>query len=593
MLQIKGIRKMLYLKWIFLLSLCGFTGFSLASDKRSQYPGVVALVSKDKQHIGTGFFIQSDILATAFHVVEDFKGPLKEALFFKDPHKDTFYPVTGILALDMEYDLAVLKTEGYHSETFYPLDLSDKTERVSIGKQVIFPGFPEGEFHLQKGRVRMEYNYNVYIYIRHTDRKTNHFDGMSGGPVFSQKAYLEGVVTAGNNFSSSVETLQFVSVARLRDLLSDSMLSCVTHSCIDEEKEKWHSQALAGDSRGQFIMGYWEYQWANKYVAELLKPLGEWLLPTTDEQERQRLERITDGLFQKYEIAASWFERAAKQGHAEAQYFLTNMYAIEGGVIKNLAKTIYWLHQVGKQGHAKAQFTLAMMYADGEGVGTDLTQAVYWLRLAAEQNYVEAQYHLGLRYLDGLEDAASWFHKAAQQDHIEAQYHLGLMYANGEGVELDLLEAAYWFLEAAQQGHIEAQYALGALYNNGQGVEQNIKEAAYWLKKAAQQGHIEAQYYLAGIYTRGNGVKKDLSQASSWFHEAAQQGHVEAQYNIGWMYFNGQGVERDLSEAAYWLNKAVLQGHTEAQTLIENVNKRFQELEESWIKKIGQIKGPE
>lgn len=89
---------MCYLKWIFFLNLCIFTGISLASGDRNQYPGVVALVSKDNQHVGTGFFVQPDMLATAFHVVYqigDFS-PIREALFFKDPYTNTLHPVTGI-----------------------------------------------------------------------------------------------------------------------------------------------------------------------------------------------------------------------------------------------------------------------------------------------------------------------------------------------------------------------------------------------------------------------------------------------------------------------------------------------------------------
>ena len=58
------------------------------------------------------------------------------------------------------------------------------------------------------------------------------------------------------------------------------------------------------------------------------------------------------------------------------------------------------------------------------------------------------------------------------------------------------------------------------------------------------------------------------------------------------MHANGERVEQNLSEAAYWLNKAALQGHIEAQTLIENINKGFQELEEL-REKTGPIKGPE
>ena len=539
---------MFYLKWIFLLSLCGFTNFSLASDKLSQYPGVVALFSKDSQHIGTGFFIQSDILATAFHVVENFESLIKEALFFKDPHKDTLHPVTGILALDMEYDLAVLKIEGYHSEVFYPVSFSDRQGGVSISEKVILPGFPKGQFDVIEGRVAESFNYTVSVNVAYKHSRKGSVAGISGGPVFSKEAYLKGVTILEEVAAledKDILVIRFVSVEKLRDLLARPRLSCSTSFCIDEEKRKWYSQALEGDARSQFVVGYREYQYTNNDVIRL-KELIPFILGNKDKKEIERV--ISEDLFKKFKRVAYWFREAAQQGHVESQYHFGEIYIHGQGVKKDLKKAAYWIKRAAWRGYIKAQFILSLMYADGDGVEKDLIQAVYWIRQAALQGHFEARYHLGNLYRKGIEgvvkqdlkEAVYWFEMVAKQGHVEAQIILSEIYVRGEGVEQDLKKSAYWYLEAAGQGHMKAQYNIGLMYANELGVEQDLKKSAYWYLEAAGQGHMKAQYNIGLMYANELGVEQDLKKSAYWFEEAGKQGHAEAQYYLGGMYFYGE-----------------------------------------------------
>ena len=81
-----------------------------------------------------------------------------------------------------------------------------------------------------------------------------------------------------------------------------------------------------------------------------------------------------------------------------------------------------WYQKAAEQGHAKAQYFCGYMLRQGEGVAQDQTAALGWLRKAAEQGDVGAQYFCGemvpswrrniLRYGAGKEVAA----KAAQDE---------------------------------------------------------------------------------------------------------------------------------------------------------------------------------
>ena len=105
---------------------------------------------------------------------------------------------------------------------------------------------------------------------------------------------------------------------------------------------------------------------------------------------------------------------------------------------------------LAKQGHADAQNNLGEMFYNGLGVVQDFKTAVKWLTLSAEQGYADAQYNLGLMYASGqgveqdYAKAVEWYQKAADQGHAKAQFGLGIAYGKGQGLPRDLLKAYTW-----------------------------------------------------------------------------------------------------------------------------------------------------
>jgi TPR repeat protein len=217
----------------------------------------------------------------------------------------------------------------------------------------------------------------------------------------------------------------------------------------------------------------------------------------------------------------------ARQGDANAQYSLGNMYRKGQGVPQDHAQAVRWFREAAGQGDTKAQFNLAFMYAHGQGVPQDYAEAVHWARQAAEQGYAKAQYILGVSYGRGngvpqdYTEAVRWYRKAADQGDAYGQYGLGFSYAQGNGVPQDYTEAVRWYRKAADQGDVNAQYALGFMSGKGQGVPQDYAEAVRWYTKAARQGDAQAQIVLGKMYRNGQGVPQSYAQAALWFGKAA------------------------------------------------------------------------
>ena len=98
------------------------------------------------------------------------------------------------------------------------------------------------------------------------------------------------------------------------------------------------------------------------------------------------------------------------------------------------SEAVEWYQIAAEQGEARAQYDLGLMYANGKGVPKDASEAVKWYLKAAVQGYVSAQNTLGWRYLKGegvLQDASEaekWYQRAAKQGNVDAQEKLKTFY---------------------------------------------------------------------------------------------------------------------------------------------------------------------
>ena len=74
----------------------------------------------------------------------------------------------------------------------------------------------------------------------------------------------------------------------------------------------------------------------------------------------------------------------AKNGDAEAQYILGEMYWKGEGVPQDDKKSAEWFEKAAAQGKASAQLNLGMMYEYGKGVQQDKSVAKEWFGKACD-----------------------------------------------------------------------------------------------------------------------------------------------------------------------------------------------------------------
>ncbi len=120
-----------------------------------------------------------------------------------------------------------------------------------------------------------------------------------------------------------------------------------------------------------------------------------------------------------FQKAAKWYDVAAAQGFAPAQYRLGNFNEKGLGMPRNLEKAKTWYQLAAQQGNASAMHNLAVLFATGADGAPDNVSAVRWFTDAAELGVKDSQFNLGILAAKGvgmpvnLEDSYKWFALAA------------------------------------------------------------------------------------------------------------------------------------------------------------------------------------
>ncbi|MCK5269803.1 MAG: trypsin-like peptidase domain-containing protein [Sedimentisphaerales bacterium] len=153
------------------------------------FPSVVMLVMEDSNgqplSLGSGFFVQEDVVATNLHVIEDAAGG-----YAKIVGKKQKYNIAGYVAIDYKRDLILLKIEKAKA---LPIDIGNSDE-VAIGDEIFAVGNPKGlEGTFSKGIVSAIRKFEKDSLLQITAPIS---PGSSGGPVLNKEGKVIGIAVA-------------------------------------------------------------------------------------------------------------------------------------------------------------------------------------------------------------------------------------------------------------------------------------------------------------------------------------------------------------------------------------------------------------
>lgn len=316
-----------------------------------------------------------------------------------------------------------------------------------------------------------------------------------------------------------------------------------------------------------------------------------------------------------YATAASYYERAARNGSAEAAYALAALYRDAQIVDKDdettRTKSFFWMNEAAIGDWPQAQYEVAVFYYEGKGVAEDSAKALGWLEAAAENNHVLAQRFLGALYLNGVnadgkmtvkpdaKKGASWYLRAAYNDDGPSQAVIGTLYMTGKGIEKDNIQAIKWNRLAAKKGLTGAQKRLNTLYadqKRSRSYEQRIisfrddfakgdavagfnlgrlyyyapvpfsnpRQAVKLFQTTAEK--VASSALMMGVATEeGKGIPQNFAEAVTWYKKAADMGQNEAYAYLGSAYLDGRGVPADEAEAVKTFQAGADRGDAKSQ----------------------------
>ena len=112
--------------------------------------------------------------------------------------------------------------------------------------------------------------------------------------------------------------------------------------------------------------------------------------------------------------AIFWYEKAAKQGLAEAQYNLGLLYADgDKDITVDKRQAFYWYQKAVESGELRANYQLAKLYEKGEGVAKDKAKAMQMFEQLAYDHWISSDqpFEISRKYFEDTEGGISSFFK--------------------------------------------------------------------------------------------------------------------------------------------------------------------------------------
>lgn len=304
--------------------------------------------------------------------------------------------------------------------------------------------------------------------------------------------------------------------------------------------------------------------------------------------------------------ALHFFQKAAVQSNAEAEYYLSLMYRDGKGVAKDNDAHLKLMQKASDHGFGQASYELAERNLASHAADSK-QQGVEWLIKAADQGNMAAAKKLADSYMDGILveqnyiEALKYAKKLADAGNSVGKLLIGKMHYYGYGTAKDEKLGRQYLEEAFKSGSMDAAAEIGAIlygakdYNAAEkyfkiACEKKNPDGCYWcaelysaegfsgrnLKiaidyafKAASLGDGRAYLILGNAYWDGVGVSKDETEAVKWYKKSAGTALKEGQYYLGLAYYYGKvGGKPNYQDAARYFEMAADQGHLEASSII-------------------------
>ena len=162
------------------------------------------------------------------------------------------------------------------------------------------------------------------------------------------------------------------------------------------------------------------------------------------------------GIQRDLSLALTWFQIAARNGHAMASNMAGRCHEHGWGCVANAVKAAHCYQIAAEAGLDWGLYNFANLLATGRGIGVDQARALACYRLAAEMGHAKSMNLLG-RYLEqglvcaqDLPAAHKWYRRSAEAGDFRGQFSHASVLADSGRLE----DAVSWLKTALSIGNL-------------------------------------------------------------------------------------------------------------------------------------------
>ena len=228
-------------------------------------------------------------------------------------------------------------------------------------------------------------------------------------------------------------------------------------------------------------------------------------------------------------LGISYIQKAAKQNNAEALAYLGDAYYFGlQGFKKDSVESVRWYEKSAKRGFFNSQYFIGNFYFNAN----DTTKAVNYWQMVINNKKAETPKLMTAQELQMLGNT---------------YFNLGTLYYNKQLYSLDKDAGLSFFDKAANCGHDYAAYLLSQIYHERTDVPQHERLSRNYAKMSALLGNVEGQALYGSYCMQGYGMERDSLEAVKWLKKAASQHNADAMYTMTYVYYDAANYDSTIA----------------------------------------------
>ena len=184
-----------------------------------------------------------------------------------------------------------------------------------------------------------------------------------------------------------------------------------------------------------------------------------------------------------------------------------------------------------KNGEAQAQYAVGEMYRRGKGIEASDKEALNWFMHAASQGDLRASYKVAYIYLHSTtvsqapQKALPWLEISAKSGYPPAQYELGLLYTSHNGVKKDNARALTLLGKAKLAGYQPANRAFNKVMDSLKKKKRNVPKPAPNATQSFDAPQVAESRFRPKMVVLNNGPRR-MIMAKRWDSDSGPSSYL-------------------------------------------------------------------